>query len=60
MSHAKLAEFYAKTGEREKARAALGRGKAIMERMTKLSPDNAGWKRDLAWFEGQIAALEKR
>ncbi len=59
MSHAKLADFYAKTGEREKARAALGHGKAIMEAMTKLSPDNAEWKQDLAWFEEQIAALER-
>jgi len=59
VSHAKLAAFYVKSGEREKARAALGQGKAIMEAMTKLSPDNAEWKRDLAWFEGQIAALEK-
>ena len=58
MSHAKLAAFYVKSGEREKARAALGQGKAIMEAMTKLSPDNAEWKQDLAWFEGQIAALE--
>ncbi len=25
-----------------------------MERMVKLSPDNAEWKRDLAWFDAQI------
>jgi hypothetical protein len=24
-----------------------------MPRMTKLSPDNAEWKQDLAWFEGR-------
>jgi len=59
MSHADLADFYAKTGEREKARAALGQGKAIMEAMTKLLPDNAQWKRNLAWFEDQVAAFEK-
>jgi len=28
--------------------------------MVKLSPDNAAWKADLAWFEGQIAGLEKK
>jgi hypothetical protein len=28
-----------------------------MERMTKLAPGHAVWRRDLAWFEGQIAAL---
>jgi len=26
--------------------------------LTKLSPDNAIWKKDLAWFDGQIAALD--
>ncbi len=45
--------------ELEKAGLTLAAGKAIMERMTKLSPDNATWKVDLAWFEGRIAALEK-
>ena len=28
-----------------------------MQRLVKLSPDNAGWKGDLAWFDQQIAAL---
>ena len=37
--------------------AALRQGKAIMDRLVKLAPDNAGWKRDLAWFDQQIAAL---
>ena len=35
----------------------LADGRKIMERLTRLSPDNAQWKRDLAWFEEQIAAL---
>jgi hypothetical protein len=26
-------------------------------RMTSLSPGNAMWKRDLVWFDGQIAEL---
>jgi hypothetical protein len=30
-----------------------------MARMTSLSPDNAVWKRDLAWFDGQIAELAR-
>ena len=29
------------------------------ERVTQPSPDNAGGKRDLAWFDSQIAALMK-
>ena len=28
-----------------------------MARLTKLSPDNAVWKDDLSWFEGQIKEL---
>ena len=31
-----------------------------MARLTKLSPDNAQWAKDLAWFDGQIAELAKR
>ena len=28
-----------------------------MARLTILSPDNATWKNDLAWFDGQIEEL---
>jgi hypothetical protein len=31
-----------------------------MARLTKLSPDNAGWAQDLAEFDRQIAGLAKR
>jgi hypothetical protein len=30
-----------------------------MQRLTKLSPDNAVWKKDLAWFDNQIAELDR-
>ena len=30
-----------------------------MKQVVKLSPDNAGWKNDLDWFNDQIAALTK-
>jgi hypothetical protein len=40
-----------------KALDALRQGRIIMERLTKLSPENAVWTRDLAWFDGQIAEL---
>ena len=30
-----------------------------MVRLTALSPDNAGWKLDLDWFEGEIARLSQ-
>jgi len=31
-----------------------------MDRLTKLAPDNAVWKNDLAWFNSQIAELTKQ
>jgi integrase len=34
-------------------------GRAIMVRLTPLSPDNAMWRRDLAWFDGQIVELTR-
>jgi len=30
-----------------------------MAHLVKLSPDNLGWERILAWFDNQIAALTK-
>ena len=59
MSYAKLASAFRKGGEKAKALDALRQGRAIMARMTTLSPDNAVWKRDLAWFDGQIAELAR-
>ncbi|PNE12783.1 MAG: hypothetical protein CR217_01920 [Beijerinckiaceae bacterium] len=35
-------------------------GQAILARLTKLSPDNAIWKQDLARFDRLIAELAKR
>jgi hypothetical protein len=40
VSHAKLASVFTKTGEKAKAIDALRQGRAIMERLIKLSPDN--------------------
>lgn len=57
MSHAKLAVVFRRGGEKAKALEALRQERAIMVRMTALSPDNAIWKRDLAWFDRQIAEL---
>jgi hypothetical protein len=59
VSYAKLADVYRRSNDPDKALAALRQGQAIMDRLTKLAPDNTGWKRDLAWFDGQIAALTK-
>jgi hypothetical protein len=38
----------------------LRQGQAILARLTKLSPDNAIWKQDLARFDRLIAELAKR
>jgi len=38
----------------------LRQRQAILARLTKLSPDNAIWKRDLARFDRLIAELAKR
>ena len=38
---------------------ALRQGRAIIVRMSSLSPDNAVWKRDLAWFDEQIAEVAR-
>jgi Tetratricopeptide repeat len=53
-SYGRLADVYRQSKDRRKALAALRQGKAIMDRLVKLS---ASWKRDLAWFDQQIAAL---
>ncbi len=59
VSHSKLASLLQKAGDRARALGAFREGRAIMARMVALSPDNAEWKRDLAWFEGQVAAWER-
>jgi hypothetical protein len=59
VSHASLASTFRKAGENTKALDALREGRAIMVTMTRLSPDNAAGKRDLAWFNGQIAELAR-
>jgi hypothetical protein len=48
------------SGDSAKARDYLRRGREIMAHLTKLSPDNAQWKQDLAWFDRQIAELAER
>jgi hypothetical protein len=55
VSYAKLAGVFKKAGDKTKTLETLRQGWAIMVRMTSLSPDNAVWKRDLDWFNRQIA-----
>ncbi|MGH6839014.1 MAG: hypothetical protein ACREDT_09455 [Methylocella sp.] len=48
------------SGDTTKAGDFLRRGQEIMARSTILSPDDAGWKEELAWFDSQIAELAER
>jgi hypothetical protein len=54
---AKLANAYRASNDKAKARGFLRQGQEIMARLTTLSPDNAVWKNDFAWFEWQIKEL---
>jgi len=57
VSYSRPAGAFMKAGDKTKALDALRQGRAMMVRMTSLSPGNAMWKRDLVWFDGQIAEL---
>ena len=59
MSYAKLAEVHMKANRPAEARAALDAGRAILAKLVADHPDFAQWKKDLAWFDAQIAALGK-
>ncbi|MGB8898112.1 MAG: hypothetical protein WCC90_02140 [Methylocella sp.] len=52
--------MYRQSGDKAKALDFLWQGQAIMACLTKLAPDNAIWKQDLAWFEGEIGGLAKK
>ena len=56
---AKLAVVYRRANNVENALAALRQAKAIMIQLLKLLPNNADWKRELAWLNDQIAGLMK-
>jgi hypothetical protein len=53
----KIALVHKQSGDKAKALDFSRQGQAIMARLTKLSPDNAAWKQDLARFDQEIAAL---
>jgi len=59
VSYAKIGIVFQRTGNKTEALNALQEGHAIIERMTRLSPDNAQWKQDLDWFDKQIADANK-
>ena len=59
VSYAKLANAYRTAGQLRQAREQLTAGRTIIARLTETYPDWSQWKKDLAWFDGQIAALSK-
>ena len=60
VTFAKLALVHKHSGDNTKARNSLRQGQAIMSRLTKFSPDNAQWKKDLAEFDRLIAELAEQ
>jgi hypothetical protein len=58
VSHAKIGSVLLRQGGRQAGRA-LARGRDMIVRLRQQSPDNATLPKDLAWFDAQIAALEK-
>ncbi|ABE61920.1 Tetratricopeptide TPR_2 [Nitrobacter hamburgensis X14] len=57
VSQGHLAEMYRRSNDHNNALAALRQGQAAMERVVRRAPDNAGWKKDLDWFNEQIETL---
>jgi hypothetical protein len=57
VSYSKIAGVLRPQGDRAKVLDSLKQGRAIIVRLTALSANNATWKRDLAWFDGQIEVL---
>jgi hypothetical protein len=56
----RIASAYRDSGDNAKALDFFRQGQAIISRLTKLSPDNAQSKKDLAWINQQIAELAAR
>jgi hypothetical protein len=60
VSYANLADAFKKSSKTGKALDALLEGRAIMSRLTAMSPENADWKKELTWFEREIGRLSSR
>jgi hypothetical protein len=58
VSYAKLASTHLKLGETPEAVIELRKGREIVARLVTITPTNAQWNKDLAWFDGQITRLE--
>jgi hypothetical protein len=47
------------SGQTAEALAEFRKGHAIIARLVEKAPDVAEWKRDLGWFEQQLADVQK-
>ena len=57
VSHGKLVGAFRSAGQNQEARDHLTVGRAVIARLVEQHPAQATWKRLLAWFDEQIAAL---
>jgi tetratricopeptide (TPR) repeat protein len=60
ISYSRFALVHLKRGEVAEASVEFGKGREIMMRLVAVAPSNSQWRKDLAWFDGQIGALEPR
>jgi hypothetical protein len=60
VSYGGVAMVEAQQGLREDALGGFRRGREIISRLARQSPSDATLPNDLAWFDSQIAAQEKR
>lgn len=58
VSHAKFSLIYRAESEPSKAIEHLREGHRIMSELVKKHPDWSVWQNDVAWFAGQIEALQ--
>ena len=57
-AHAFLVYVHRKLAQIPEAREHLVAGRAILVDLVAKHPEFAQWKKDLAWFDGQLAALK--
>lgn len=55
-TYAKLADAFSRQGRASEASQALAAGRDILANLTEKYPDWEEWKRNLAWFDAQLAA----
>jgi hypothetical protein len=59
VSYSGLADVYLESKQAPQAREALAAGRAVLAQLIAQHPDSSQWAPDLAWFDQQIAALNK-